>query len=54
MLNDYDQETTDFYRWHVSYTQEQLTELVNRKLNRNLGTINDLVPLETRQERAYL
>lgn len=46
VLNDYDQETTDFYRWHVSYTQEQLTELVNRKLGMDLGTITDLVPLK--------
>ena len=27
VLNDYDQETPDFYRWEVSYTQEQLSAL---------------------------
>lgn len=46
VLNDYDQETTDFYRWHVSYQQAQLSELVNRKLGVDLGTITDLVPLK--------
>jgi SpoIID/LytB domain protein len=46
VLNDYDQETPDFYRWKVEYTQEELTELVSRKLKMDLGTITDLVPLE--------
>jgi len=46
VLNDYDQETPDFYRWTVEYTQEELSELVNRKLKMDLGTITDLIPLE--------
>ena len=46
VLNDYDQETPDFYRWTVEYTQEQLSELVNRKMNTDFGTITDLIPLE--------
>ena len=46
VLNDYDQETPDFYSWTVEYTQEQLTELVNRKLKMDLGDIIDLQPLE--------
>ncbi|MBR3718142.1 MAG: DUF4922 domain-containing protein, partial [Bacteroidaceae bacterium] len=46
ILNDYDQETPDFYRWRVEYTQAELTELVNRKLKLDLGDITDLVPLE--------
>ena len=29
VLNDYDQETPDFYRWTVEYSSEELTELVN-------------------------
>lgn len=54
VLNDYDQETTDFYRWHVSYQQAQLSELVNRKLGVDLGTITDLVPLKRgRSGRIY-
>ena len=46
VLNDYDQETPDFYHWIVEYTQEQLSELVSRKLNIDFGTITDLIPLE--------
>ena len=45
VLNDYDQETTDFYRWTVAYTQQQLSELVNRKLKDDFGVITDLVPI---------
>ena len=45
-LNDYDQETPDFYRWTVEYTQEQLSELVSRKLNIDFGEITDLIPLD--------
>ena len=46
VLNDYDQETPDFYEWRVEYTQEELTELVNRKTKLDLGDIVDLVPLD--------
>ena len=46
VLNDYDQETPDFYRWTVAYTQEELTELVSRKLKMDFGDILDLIPLE--------
>ena len=46
VLNDYDQETTDFYRWHVTYTQQQLSSLIAEKLKPGLGDIIDLQPLE--------
>lgn len=46
VLNDYDQETTDFYRWRVSYTQEELSKLVEKKLGTGLGTITDMRPLK--------
>ena len=46
VLNDFDQETPDFYRWTVEYTQDQLSELINRKLKDDFGTIIDLIPLE--------
>ena len=46
VLNDFDQETPDFYRWTVEYTQEELSELVSRKLNIDFGLITDLIPLE--------
>ncbi|MBQ9649831.1 MAG: DUF4922 domain-containing protein [Prevotella sp.] len=45
VMKAYDQETPDFYRWTVEYTQEQLSELVNRKLKDDFGTIQDLIPL---------
>lgn len=46
VLNDYDQETTDFYRWRVSYTHEELSKLVEKKLGAGLGTITDMRPLK--------
>jgi SpoIID/LytB domain protein len=46
VLNDYDQDTPDFYHWTVSYTQEQLSELISRKLKDDFGQITDLQPLE--------
>ena len=46
VLNDYDQETPDFYEWQVEYTQEELSELVNRKTKLDLGEIHDLIPLD--------
>jgi SpoIID/LytB domain protein len=45
-LNDYDQETPDFYRWTVDYSQAELSELVNRKLKDDFGQITDLIPVE--------
>lgn len=32
ILNDYDQSTVDFHDWEVTYTQSELTDLINRKL----------------------
>ena len=46
VLNDYDQETPDFYRWTVDYSQAELSELVNRKLKDDFGQITDLIPVE--------
>ena len=45
VLNDYDQETSDFYRWHVTYTQSQLAALISGKMKMDFGDILDLVPL---------
>ena len=45
VLNDYDQETTDFYRWRVEYTRSELSLLVAEKLKEDLGDIIDLIPL---------
>jgi len=46
VLNDYDQETTDFYRWKLTYQQADLAELIARKSGRDFGAILDLIPVE--------
>ena len=45
VLNHYDQ-STDFYRWTVEYTQEELSELVRRRSGFDYGDIVDLIPIE--------
>ena len=46
VLNNYDQETVDFYRWDVHYTTDELSELVGRKSGIDFGRILDLVPMQ--------
>ena len=46
VLNDYDQETRDFHDWQVSYTQEELSEIIRTKSGIDFGEILDLVPLK--------
>ena len=46
VLNNYDQETTDFYRWTVDYTATQLSDLVRRKSGIDFGEITALEPVE--------
>ena len=46
ILNNYDQETTNFYRWKVRYTQEELAELIRSNTKNNYGKIIDLIPVE--------
>ncbi len=46
VLNDYDCETPDFYRWSVEYTQEKLSQLISTNLKEDFGAIIDLVPVE--------
>jgi len=46
ILNDYDQETNDFFRWKVVYSQEELSELVKTRIGIDFGTITDLIPIE--------
>ena len=45
VLNNYDQETTDFYRWKVEYTQEELAKLVKERSGVDYGKIIDLEPI---------
>ena len=44
VLNSYDQETNDFYRWQVTYTREELSDLVKERTGIDFGLINDLIP----------
>ena len=46
VLNDYDQETADFYRWTVTLTQEKVKQLIADKLKMDLGDILDLKAVE--------
>lgn len=46
VLNDYDQETSDFYRWKVNYSQQELRTLIEDKTKMSFGDILDIVPLE--------
>ena len=46
VLNNYDQETADFYRWKVSYSQQELSELIHQRSGIDFGQIIDLIPVE--------
>lgn len=46
VLNNYDQETPDFFRWTVYYTQQELSNLVKEKSQIDFGNITDLIPLK--------
>ena len=46
VLLDFDQETIDFFRWKIVYTQGELSEIINTKSGLNFGNIIDLVPVE--------
>ena len=46
VLYNYDQETADFYRWKVEYSQEELSALIKNRSGIDYGEILDLVPVE--------
>ncbi|MDR1368949.1 MAG: SpoIID/LytB domain-containing protein [Dysgonamonadaceae bacterium] len=46
VLNDYDYETQDFYRWEVVLTQKEIRDLLLRKVNLDVGEVLDLIPME--------
>jgi stage II sporulation protein D len=45
VLNDYDLETKDFYRWKVEYMQKEISELINKKSGFDFGEIKDIIPV---------
>lgn len=45
VLNNYDQETRDFYRWIVTYKNEELSRVVCERSGIDFGEIIDLKPM---------
>ncbi len=45
VLNNYDRETVDFYRWTVDYDVDELSAIVRERSGIDFGEISDLVPL---------
>lgn len=45
VLNNYDRETADFYRWEVTISREELSQLFATKTGIDLGMIQSLTPL---------
>lgn len=55
ILNAYDTETMDFYRWELTYKQAELAELINKKTKIDFGEIIDLVPVKRgKSGRIYM
>jgi hypothetical protein len=46
VLNNYDQETVNFYRWSVTYTQQELSALIKKRSGTDYGEIIDLLPVQ--------
>jgi SpoIID/LytB domain protein len=46
VLPSFDQETTDFYRWSVTYTQEELSDLLKKRSGIDFGEVRQLQPLQ--------
>ena len=46
ILPSFDQETTDFFRWKVEYSREELEELLRKKSGFDFGTLMNLIPLQ--------
>ena len=46
VLNNYDQETVDFYRWTQEYDIDELSELVSRRSGHRIGRIGSMEALE--------
>jgi SpoIID/LytB domain protein len=46
ILPSFDQETADFFRWRVEYSQEEIADIIHRKSGVDFGAIVDLKPVE--------
>lgn len=45
-LNGYDQETDDFYRWKVEYSNPELSSILRERTGIDFGYIRDIIPME--------
>ncbi len=46
VLNDYDQETFDFYRWKTELSQQEVMRLLKTRVGIDVGEVLDLIPVE--------
>lgn len=46
VLNDYDQETKDFRDWQVTYTDNELSDIIRTKSGIDFGEILDIIPVK--------
>ncbi len=51
VLNEYDLETKDFYKWSVEYGRDEISKLINDKSGYNFGRIVAIEPLERGESR---
>jgi len=46
VLNDYDQETNDFFRWEVQYSQKEVSALILKRIGIDFGIVQEFIPIE--------
>ena len=46
VLNDYDRETNDFFRWKIQYSQKKISDLIRKKLGIDVGLVREFIPIE--------
>ncbi|MCI1720234.1 MAG: SpoIID/LytB domain-containing protein [Bacteroidales bacterium] len=46
VLNNYDQETVNFYRWKVEYSADEISAIAKKRSGIDFGTITDMIPVE--------
>ncbi|HVN47969.1 MAG TPA: SpoIID/LytB domain-containing protein, partial [Bacteroidota bacterium] len=49
ILPSFDQSTTDFFRWKVEYTREELEIVLSKKSGVDFGTLLDIIPVQRGQ-----
>jgi len=46
VLNDYDQETNNFFRWEVTYDQKKVSDLIRNRIGIDVGLVQEFIPVE--------